>query len=30
MIEILKYDSVLSVWVAEKKPSGGGGGLPAK
>ncbi|KAK2356801.1 kinetochore protein SPC25 protein [Trifolium repens] len=29
MIEILKYGSVLSVWVAEKKPSGGGG-LPAK
>ncbi|KAK2449019.1 hypothetical protein P8452_13003 [Trifolium repens] len=28
MIEILKYGSVLSVWVAEKKPSGGG--LPAK
>ncbi|WJX18915.1 hypothetical protein P8452_08666 [Trifolium repens] len=29
MIEILKYGSVLSVWVAEKKPDGGGG-LPAK
>ncbi|WJX45000.1 adenosine kinase [Trifolium repens] len=27
MIEILKYGFVLSVWIAEKKPSGG---LPAK